>query len=188
MLARGALSPLHGRYDQQYDLRLVFVLATLTNFQIALACDCKEQGGLKEAQKSNYEDSELIFMGRVIELNDDGTFKFEILETFKGSERKYIELKQTHLCSILPSEDEEYWLVYIDDLKNKESAITSSCGLSRSFRYPYLMNVNDLPPPPPSTDAFLQLESEIMMSEHRTKSLEILKGEIEQLRKWKSGK
>jgi hypothetical protein len=49
------------------------------------------------------------------------------------------------------------------------------------------MNVNDLPPPPP-TEALLQLESEILMSKYRTKSLEILKAEIEQLRKWRSEK
>lgn len=169
-------------------LGLTFLLSTLTSLQIALGCDCKQQGDLKEAQKRNYENSELIFMGRVIELNDDGTFKFEILETFKGTEQRYIKLKQTHSCSVLPSEDEEYWLVYIDELKNDEPIIISSCGLSRSFRYPYLMNINDLPPPPPPTEAFLQLESEILMSEHRTKSLEILKAEIEQLRKWRSEK
>ncbi|WP_421976074.1 hypothetical protein [Roseivirga seohaensis] len=169
-------------------LGLTFLLATITSLQIALGCDCKQQGDLNEAQKRNYENSELIFMGRVIELNEDGTFKFEILETFKGTKQKYIELKQTHSCSVLPSEDEEYWLVYIDELKNDEPIIISSCGLSRSFRYPCLMNINDLPPPPPPSDAFLQLESEILMSEHRTKSLEILKAEIEQLRNWRSEK
>lgn len=166
-------------------LGLTFLLTTLICLQIALGCDCKQQDDLEKVQKQNHIDSELIFMGRLIELNDDGTFKFEILETFKGTERKYIELEQTHSCSVLPSKEEEYWLVYMDEPNNNEPAIISLCGLSRSFRYPYLMIVNDLPPPPPPSEAFLQLESEILMSEYRTKSLEILKAEIEQLRIWR---
>jgi hypothetical protein len=116
---------------------LTILLATFTSLHITFGCDYKQQGDLEKAQKQNYEDSDLIFIGQLIELNDDGTFKFEILETFKGTERKYVELQQDHSCSILPSEDEKYWLVYIDEPTDGETVTISSCGLSRSFRYPY---------------------------------------------------
>lgn len=168
-------------------LRLILFFALFGNLPTTvLGCDCKQLGNLRESQKSNYEMSDFIFLGRLIELKSNGNFKFQIIETFKGKTREYIQAAYTHSCSILPSEDEEYWLVYIDEPNNDEPAVLSSCGLSRSFKYPYLMNINDLPPPPPPEEPLLQLESEILMSKHRIKHLKILKAEIKQLRDWRS--
>jgi hypothetical protein len=63
---------------------LAFLL--LTQFSSRTLCDCKVPDDLARAQKLNYLESELIFLGRVVELDDDGTFKFEVLETLKGDE------------------------------------------------------------------------------------------------------
>ena len=135
-------------------LSLTLLLATLTSIQIALCCDCIRSGNLMEAQKLSYEESEFIFLGRVIELNNDGTYKLEILETFKGTERKYMALAQTHSCSIFPGEDEEYWLVYMDEPNKNEPATISLCGLSRSFKHPFLLIINDLHKPHPQLTPF----------------------------------
>ncbi|MDR7131962.1 hypothetical protein J2X69_004328 [Algoriphagus sp. 4150] len=164
-----------------------FILTFLLIIQLysEKLCDCYFPEDLASAQKLNYEESTLIFLGKIVERNDDGSFKFEVLETLKGEELEDVIGSLTDSCTIFPNDDEEFWLVYTNS-PNSDGFITmSQCGLSRSFKFPYLLKFTNPPPPPHPTDPSLQLESELEDSKHRIEVLEILKSEIEQLRKWK---
>lgn len=168
-------------------MNIILAFLLITVFNPGTLCDCKAPDDLAKAQKLNYKENDLIFLGRVVEIDDAGTFKFEVLEILKGSKLNYVQAASTHSCTIFPNKDEEYWLVYTNETTTGEPVTISQCGLSRSFTYPYLMNVRDIPPPPPP-DAELQLEHEILFSNYRTEALNILKDEIEQLRNWRNEK
>lgn len=72
------------------------------------ACDCKIIMNLKNAQKHEFERSELIFLGKVIEMNTDGSYTLEIIELFKGDvEEPTIEGgKMVDYCSHSPFRDQ----------------------------------------------------------------------------------
>lgn len=153
------------------------------------ACDCLMIKNLKEAQKSSYEENELIFVGRVTEIRDDGSYKLEIFELFKG------ELNGSNIingiwgdsCAIIPQNLNETWLIYTNF--NSEGTISiSQCDLSRSFQFPFYYGSHLLPPPPPFglNDPLKILELESLTIEYKKIALNELKTEIEFLRKMKT--
>ncbi|TXD78696.1 hypothetical protein [Algoriphagus ratkowskyi] len=144
---------------------------------------------LKEAQNISFEESELIFVGRVTEIRNDGSYVLENIELFKG------ELKDSTIvngildnyCSNSPRKLYETWLVYTSyDVEGKISI--SNCGLSRSFQFPYYYGSHLLPPPPPFglNDPLDILELEYLTIEYKKRALEELKIEIQFLREMKN--
>ncbi|WP_339757961.1 hypothetical protein [Algoriphagus aquimarinus] len=166
-------------------MSFIVALFLITQLNSSTVCDCHFQKNLARAQKLNYEESDHIFIGRVIERNEDMSFKFEVLETFKGEDLEYVIGSLTDSCTMRPNDDEEFWLVYTNRPDSDGFITMSQCGLSRSFKSPYLLKFISPPPPLHPMDPTLQLESELEYSKHRTEVLEILNTEIEQLRKWK---
>lgn len=161
---------------------LIFLL--LTQLHSKPLCDCAVPDDLRRAQELNYKSYNLVFLGKILEIDDDATFKIEVLEIFKGNNLKFATGIATSSCSILPSKDEEFWLIYTNIPAEDSIIAISQCSLSRSFKYPYLLNVGDIPPPPPD-DPNLQIEHELIFSNYRTEALETLKAEINQLRNWR---
>ncbi|RAI94004.1 hypothetical protein [Algoriphagus yeomjeoni] len=166
-------------------MNFILVFLLVTELYSEKLCDCYFQEDLASAQKLNYEESDLIFLGKIVERNDDGSFKFEVLETLKGEEVGFVIGSLTNSCTIFPDENEEFWLVYTNSPNSDEFITMSQCGLSRSFKFPYLLKFTSPPPPRNPSDPTLHLESELEYSKKRIEALEILKSEIEQLRKWK---
>ena len=97
---------------------------------------------LSELQKYELENSECIFIGEVIEVNDsDLTFKIKVTESLDGGDsigNIYIG-KNWKYCSPYVKKDGK-WIVY----GNMEDGFLrlNMCGISRSFDYPI---VNPLP-------------------------------------------
>lgn len=154
------------------------------------ACDCLMIKNLEEAQKSSFEENELIFVGKVIELSSDGSYTLDIIESFKGNEKgltKVYGFPDEFSCPIIPNNLYETWLVYSNlDLDGKISI--SQCGLSRSFQFPFYYGSRLLPPPPPLglNDPLDILALESLTIEYKKRALDELKNEIEFLRKMKT--
>lgn len=170
----------------QYKFTLTFLLLITFGLK-AVACDCKQQSDLAEAQELNYRDNDLIFIGRVTEISEDKLVKLEVVELLKGEEIKWVQIAYFDSCSLLPNELDEYWLIYMDKPKEGQSGHISSCGLSRSFKQPFPLHINDVKPPrPPAPNTtYSPLEEELLLAKYRLQYLEILKAEIEKMSAWK---
>ncbi len=99
-------------------------------------------------QKTEIINSECIFIGEVIEVNDsDFTFKIKVTESLDGGDaigNIYIG-RNWKTCS--PYIDKKgKWIVY-GNLENGFLRL-NMCGISRSFDYPIV----DMIIPPPSTE------------------------------------
>lgn len=109
-----------------------------------LACDCALKT-LSDWQKSELENSEFIFIGDVIEVNDsDWTFKIKVTEPLVGGDsigNIYVG-KNWKYCSPYVHEKGK-WIVY--GTMEEGFLRLNICGISRSFSNPV---VNLLPPPP----------------------------------------
>ena len=107
----------------------------------SFACNCAIKK-LSEWQKYELENTECIFIGEVIEVNDsDLTFKIKVTESLDGGDsigNIYIG-KNWKYCSPYVKKDGK-WIVY----GNMEDGFLrlNMCGISRSFDYPI---VNPLP-------------------------------------------
>ncbi len=165
------------------------IIVMLFHVGYSSACDCIMINNLEEAQNLSFEENELIFVGRVKEIKNDGSYAFEIIELFKG------ELKDSSIayavwdnsCSLTPSKLYEIWLVY-SNLDHDGKISISQCGLSRSFQLPYYFG-SPFPPPPPPLEfndpiTILELESQIL--DLKKKALQELKNEIQFLREMKT--
>ncbi|WP_299248486.1 hypothetical protein [uncultured Lacinutrix sp.] len=121
-------------------LVIIIILISLKSF----ACDCVIKR-LSDWQKSELENSECIFIGEVIEVNDsDLTFKIKVTESLDGGDsigNVYVA-KNWKYCSPYV-ERKGKWIVY----GNMEDGFLrlNMCGISRSFEYPI---VNRIPPSP----------------------------------------
>lgn len=166
---------------------LFFVILLFFHWSYSSACDCIMNKNLEEAQKSSFEENELIFVGRVTEIRNDGSYVLEIIELFKGEliDSSLVNSISHNACSKIPHNLYETWLVYTNF--NSEGNISiSQCGLSRSFESPYYFGSGFFPPPPPDINnpiKILELESQIL--DIKKKALEELKNEILLLREMK---
>ena len=121
-------------------LVIIIILISFKSF----ACDCVIKR-LSDWQKSELENSECIFIGEVIEVNEaDLTFKIKLTESLDGGDsigNVYVG-KNWKYCSPYVEKNGK-WIVY----GNMEDGFLrlNMCGISRSFDYPI---VNPLPPSP----------------------------------------
>ncbi len=60
------------------------IIFLIFHWSYSTACDCITIDNLEEAQKLSFEENELIFVGRVKSINNDGSYQLEIIELFKG--------------------------------------------------------------------------------------------------------
>ncbi|PWJ32905.1 hypothetical protein [Sediminitomix flava] len=161
--------------------KIGFIISLYLCLFLKSYCDCKWIENLSEAQEFHRNNSKLIFIGEVVELNDDNTFKLKIVETFKGTEYDFLIGNVTSSCSIKPSEIGIKWLCYVDEPDSNGFISLLDCGLTRSFKEPSLMLKGSVAPPPLKTNS--ELELKIISTEYYLKNLRILNDEIEQLRK-----
>ena len=152
----------------------------------AIACDCKGVDDLKQEQKSSFVQHDLIFIGKVIAINTDGSYQLKIIELFKGSikDSTIFGGTTTDYCSRFPYEIDEIWLVYTDKYQDGTINIPD-CGLSRSYRSPFYSGSSFFPPPPHDDETTVRLDSEIKAHELYKQALMELRDEIERLRSWK---
>ena len=175
----------------------VFFLIT----SVTYACDCNRIKDLAATQEQSYLVNELIFIGELVESNEDGTYKFRIVELFKGEVQDSIIIGQyQNSCSALPLMTDRTWIVYANP-DEKGAIDIYNCGLSRSFETPFLVSEEAGLPPAPTTllepkaleigqDVYYQLstekllEFEMLITEYKQRALKVLEMEIAQLKKW----
>ena len=166
---------------------LFFLLITFSTHQV-FPCICG-QISLKKLQQNSYENSELILIGDVIEADQtNGTYTLQIVELLKGKYRSVtIQGKTINSCSGFPEKGR--WIIYgniVEDFLD-----FSQCDMSRSFREPHWVFVNEYKPPaPPSpyekknakSDVEYSLQFETALAEIRQQAITDLKNEIILLR------
>lgn len=108
------------------------LLSILT--QYTFACDCGFKS-LAELQTKEIEISECIFIGEIIEINSDLTYKIRVIESLDGGDLQDNVYIGKNWKSCQPYVEEEgFWLVY----GRTENGFLKMniCGLSRSFDKP----------------------------------------------------
>ncbi|MBS9462507.1 hypothetical protein KIM67_08800 [Flagellimonas sp. 389] len=161
---------------------IVLVFGTLISLK-SFACICKFKK-LPELQKLEFENSESIFIGEVVEIDTlYRTFKIKVLESFSvdvigtvynGSNDKF--------CGPTVNEKGK-WLIYGNF--NAENLLEiNTCGLTRSFEHPENnISVTRLPIPPPSNTKESESQVEKRKKERKLRTKSDLEKEIALLRK-----
>jgi len=121
---------------------LVIILLLISLKSFACTCAIKK---LSEWQKYELENSECIFIGEVIEVNEsDLTYKIKVTESLDGGDKvgTLYTGKNWKYCSPYISEIGK-WIIY----GHMEDGFLrlNMCGISRSFENPI---VNPIPPSP----------------------------------------
>ncbi|PHQ28867.1 hypothetical protein [Leeuwenhoekiella nanhaiensis] len=124
--------------------KYIAIILLLTSFK-GIACTCAIKK-LSELQKSEIENSECIFIGEVIEVNEsDLTYKVKVTESLDGGDKvgTVYTGKNWKYCSPYISELGK-WIIY----GHMEGGFLrlNMCGISRSFENP-IMNPIPLPSP-----------------------------------------
>ena len=162
------------------NLWILFILISLKS----IACTCALKT-LSELQKLEIENSELIFIGEVIEVNkSDRTFKIKVTESLNKNDNQgtIYTGENWQYCDPFIGEKGK-WIVY-GNLKNGFLKL-NRCGLSRSFDKPV---VNPIPPPSPKIMTSLnEKEKKVLWDKLREDNLKKgqteLKEEINALRR-----
>jgi len=168
--------------------RYITLILILTSFK-GIACSCAIKK-LSEWQKLEIENSECIFIGEVIEVNEsDLTYKVKVTESLDGGDKvgTVYTGKNWKYCSPYISELGK-WIIYghIEDGFLR----LNMCGISRSFDYPI---VNPIPPSPLLNDKKLTEKEkqeiyEKLRAENMKTALTELELEINALRKRRNEK
>lgn len=141
---------------------------------------------MKKAQKEEFLDNDLIFIGKTITINPDGSYTLEVIEIIKGTLADSTVVGGIHdkQFGLIPFEIGETWLIYT--VKNQDGTITiPNCGLSRSTRFPFYYGSPYLPPPPPPLEFSLPIfELEIIWLKNQKRALKELQREVQRIRKW----
>jgi len=105
--------------------------------------DCKKMN-IDEARALNYENNDVIFIGKVIK-TDKTLFTFKVIEVFKG---KSDTIYQVQINSNLNINLGDKCLIYAHYQNESKNLIINECSISRSFCNPVIFNIYDIPHPP----------------------------------------
>jgi hypothetical protein len=168
----------------------LFTILTFLPINQSFGYDCLRIRNLKKAQKEEFLDNDLIFIGKTTSINADGSYKLKVVEILKGTlgDSMVIGGIQEKYMGITPFEIGETWLIYT--MENEDGTITiPDCGLSRSTRFPFYFGSPHQPPPPPPLEYEIPIfKMEIVWLKKQRRALKELHREVERIRKWgKSG-
>lgn len=125
--------------------RIFILLPLFFLYYNSYACICVG----KKNYERDFENSDLVFIGRVIEV-DSNTFEFEVLENLKAAGKTTYNGIYLSSCDVLPNKNEK-WLVYANF--NKEGYIyIGDCSSSRSFNNVISSSGYEFTPPPKHLD------------------------------------
>jgi hypothetical protein len=104
--------------------------------KISNACDCPQAKNLKSVQNQEFENSDCILIGEVLEFDSEiGTFKVKVIESFSGDENgKIYNGICDEYCGPLIDQKGK-WLIY-GNINQDGFLAVSICGLTRSFENP----------------------------------------------------
>ena len=142
------MTVIRDRYLQAEKMRITIKLSIILIFGISIpteiyACTCSIKK-LADWQKSELENSECIFIGEVIKVNNDLTYEIKVTESLDGGDAKgniYIGQNWKYCSPYV--ENKGKWIIY-GRMENGFLKM-NMCGISRPFENPM---VNPIPPPP----------------------------------------
>jgi len=116
--------------------RLTLIIITLFLGMKSFACTCGRPISIEAIQIGEFEDSECVFIGEVLEVNrKEKSFKIKVIESFKGSDEETIYAgTYDEQCGPIINEKGK-WLIY-GDLNDENVIEVNICGLTRSFTNP----------------------------------------------------
>jgi hypothetical protein len=166
----------------RFPFKILIWFLILTSSK-AIACTCSVPKSLKAIQDYEYEISECIFIGEVLEIDSIlSRFTFKVLESFKGVENGTIYIgKYDPMCGPIIDEIGK-WLIY-GNFNDENQIVINHCGLTRSFKRPE-HNVSATKPPMPPLPNKKETKSEIEkeMTEWRLRAKLDFENEINELR------
>ena len=107
-------------------------------------CICPPKIDIPKIQKNEIENSDCIFIGEVLKVYDDLTYKIKVIESLDGGDEIgniYIGRNSGNCEPFI--ENTGKWIIYANNDNNLLEA--NGCGISRSFEYPV---IKPLAPPP----------------------------------------
>jgi len=128
-------------------IKKILILLIIFISNPAYCCDCKDLGPLESLRLISFKNSELVFLGELIEFDtSDYSFTFQIIEIFKGkSKTKLIKGKSFDSCSQFPT-DKSKWIIYAN-YRESDYIDISNCLASRSELNPICIGCYTIPPP-----------------------------------------
>lgn len=116
--------------------RLTLIIIALFLGMNSFACTCGRPISIEAIQIGEFEDSECVFIGEVLEVNtEEKSFKIKVIESFKGSDVETIYFgTYDEQCGPTIYEKGK-WLIY-GDLNDQNIIEVNECGLTRSFANP----------------------------------------------------
>ena len=163
-----------GSYTKKMIRRLLVIL--LLTFPISIyGHDCG-----KLTKDGIYEQADVIFFGRVININDT-SFQIKVLENFKGDIKIGDTLTGLIRDYIRPHEKETYWLIYANSSDFKVF-LEAMCSGSKSLDIPFGLQDETFPSPPIKEINDNKAFSSIMYEIIKDKSLNEFYFEIGSLR------
>lgn len=124
-------------------------------------CDCSRIADLKKSRVVSFEESELVFIAKVVSTGEseklkskgwfnNKIFELEVTENFKGTRTgQIVNGRALTSCSGYP--DSGIWLIY-GNYDSEGFLNYSICGLSRSFYKPQLISYEEYTPRPPTLE------------------------------------
>jgi len=167
-------------------IKKILILVIIFFSNQVYCCDCKDLGPLDSLRLISFKNSELVFLGELIEFDtSDYSYTFQIVEIFKGkSKTKLIKGKSFDSCSQFPT-DKSKWIIYAD-YRESDYIDISHCLASRSELNPICIGCYTIPPPlGPNATEFEVTESNKKFSDLLDKAKNDWNTEIELLRKRK---
>ena len=166
-------------------IKIILILLFISSINL-YACNCKYQGNLEVLQNIEFNNSECIFIGEVIDIDsENNVFEVIIIESFNGIEigEIYSGLYDKYCGPIINEKGK--WLIY-GNFNSENQIVINHCGLSRSFENPENNTSASNPPEPLLPNTLIsksESESEKRMTEWKKRAKSDLDKEIIYLRK-----
>lgn len=106
------------------------ILFILLGFQTTMACDCSYFTFQNSFIFESYDNSEVVFLGKVESVSDEVSV-FSIIELFKGKYTdQFIEFDNKGSCQLALKKD-EVWLIYLE--RHEKDYFTNMCLPNRNY-------------------------------------------------------
>ncbi|WP_417558856.1 hypothetical protein [Mesoflavibacter zeaxanthinifaciens] len=115
---------------------LLILFLTLLIPNTSSACECPIPKSLELVQNREFENSDCILIGEVLEINpQNDTFKVKVIESFNGDEngKVYNGIYNRYCEAIIDQKGK--WLIY-GNIDEQGLLEIKPCGLTRSFTNP----------------------------------------------------
>jgi len=118
--------------NQQIIITCLFILIGFKSF----ACSCPVFKNLERLQLSEFERSECIFIGEVLEINaENNTYKIKVLDSLKGTENGQV-YEGTYDTQCGPTIYELGKWIFYGRTDSNGILKVNECGLTRTFKNP----------------------------------------------------